>query len=101
MIYCIAEFEAKEGRADELFNALKQLEKETRVEQGCIQYIVMRKILNNYAKGDHKGIIFNEIWETEQDFNAHNESNHVQKFFKEQCLNENGSTLSWNVNCFS
>lgn len=100
MYYCIAEFEAKQDRELELFEALKGLEKETRVEKGCVQYKVMRKIKNEFAQGDSKGIIMNEIWETVEDFNVHNQSKHVQDFFKKECLSYSGSAESWNVNLF-
>ena len=100
MVYCIAEFKAKEGREQELFDALQGLEKETRVEKGCIMYKVMKKINNECAGGDHKGIIFNEIWETQEDFIVHNNAPHIGEFFQKECLDENGSAESWNVNLF-
>lgn len=99
-IYCIAEFKAKEGREDELFNALQALEEETHLEEGCIMYTVMRKVENKYATGEHYGIIFNEIWESEETFNKHNESKHVQDFFQKECLDNKGSAEKWNVNTF-
>jgi quinol monooxygenase YgiN len=100
MVYCIAEFKAKEGREDELFGILQGLEEETHKEKGCIQYKVMRKITNEFAGGESKGIIFNEIWETVEDFNVHNKADHITEFFTEQCLKETGSAESWNVNLF-
>lgn len=99
-LYCIAEFKAKEGREDELFNALQALEEETHQEDGCIMYKVMRKCENECATGDHKGIIFNEIWESDETFIRHNNSKHIQDFFQKECLDENGSALEWNVNTF-
>jgi len=100
MVYCIAEFKAKEGREQELFQALKALENKTHKEKGCIQYLVQRKIPNEYARGGHYGIIFNEIWETEEDFNNHNEAEHIQRFFQKECLSKDGSAECWNVNLF-
>lgn len=99
-LYCLAEFKAKEGREDELFNALQALEEETHKEKGCIMYTVMKKVPNEFATGTHYGIVFNEIWETEEDFNNHNRSKHIQDFFQENCLNENGPAELWNVNVF-
>ncbi|MBL0686510.1 MAG: antibiotic biosynthesis monooxygenase [Sulfurospirillum sp.] len=100
MVYCIAEFQAKSGRENELFEVLKSLEEKTCKEKGCIQYIVMKKIKNEFAKGKSKGIIFNEIWETAEDFNAHNKASHIEEFFQKHCLNKNGSANSWNINLF-
>ncbi len=103
MVYCTAFFKAKDGREDELFNALQGLEKETRAEKGCIQYKVMKCIENACSEGEfgkEYNILFNEIWETEEDFNIHNASKHVGDFFQKECLDGNGSAESWNVNLF-
>ena len=100
MVYCIAEFEAKENKEDELFHILQGLEEKTHKEKGCITYKVMKKIKNEYAQGEHKGIIFNESWDTVEDFNKHNQAKHITDFFEEQCLKETGLVKSWNVNLF-
>lgn len=102
-VYCTAFFEAKEGREEELFNALKGLEEETHKEKGCIQYKVMKCIENEFSAGEFGkkyNILFNEIWESVEDFNKHNQSDHVIKFFNTECVEETGSALSWNVNLF-
>lgn len=41
-VYCIAQFQPKAGREQELFEALQALEPNTLREDGCIQYIVTR-----------------------------------------------------------
>jgi len=102
-VYCTAFFKAKNGREEELFNILKGLEEETHKEKGCIQYKVMKCIENKFAEsefGKEYTILFNEIWETEEDFNNHNESAHITDFFTEQCLKETGSAEKWSVNLF-
>ena len=97
MIYCIAEFKAKPGRVDELYNNLKALESDTHKEKGCVQYLVMKRVPNKFATGKSGGIIFNEIWMSEEDFNLHNESKHVQDFFQKNCVDENGACAEFNV----
>lgn len=102
-VYCTAFFKAKEGREDELFNALQALEEETHKEKGCIQYRVMKCIENPFSEGEfgkEYNILFNEIWKTEEDFNNHNQSKHIGDFFQKECLDETGSAESWNVNLF-
>lgn len=100
-VYCIAEFKAKPGREDELFKALQGLEEETHKEKGCEVYKVMRKTESEYATGDSLGgIIFNEVWTSQEDFENHNQSKHITDFFQKECLDENGSAEKWNVNLF-
>ena len=100
VLYCTAEFTPKEGREEELFNKLKALEEETHKEKGCIQYIVMKKFDHKYGAGTHGGILFNEIWASEEDFENHCENKHIVDFFQNECIDENGSASSWNVNVF-
>jgi len=97
-VYCTAEFKAKEGREDELFNALKALEKPTHEEEGCVQYKVMRKIENEFAQGEHYGILMNEIWANEQAFEEHCQMPYIANFFESQCVSDLGSAAKWNVN---
>jgi quinol monooxygenase YgiN len=100
MVYCIAEFEAKEGREEDLFSALQGLEEETHKEKGCVFYKVMRKIENEFAGGEALGIIVNETWESAKDFSTHNQNKHIGDFFQKECLDPNGSAKNWNVNLF-
>lgn len=100
VLYCIAEFTPKEGREEELFIKLMALEEETHKEKGCIQYTVMKKFDHKYANGEHGGILFNEIWASEEDFENHCENKHIVDFFQNECIDENGSALKWNVNVF-
>jgi quinol monooxygenase YgiN len=97
MIYCVAEFKAKEGREDELFSKLQSLEKETRVEKGCFFYKVMKVTTSEFAGGESLGMIFNEHWNTKEDFETHCQTPHIVKFFTEECLEETGSAEKFNV----
>lgn len=100
MIYCTAEFKAKEGKEEELFKVLQALEEPTHKEAGCIQYKVMKKIEHKYAQGKHYGILFNEIWASIEAFEEHCEMPYIVDFFQTQCMNEDGLVEKWNVNIF-
>ncbi len=100
MIYCTAEFKAKKGKEDELFQTLKALEIPTHKESGCIQYKVMKKLPNKFAEGVHHGILFNEIWESLEAFEEHCQMPYIVEFFEKECLNENGLVEKYNVNIF-
>jgi quinol monooxygenase YgiN len=99
-LYCIAEFKAKLGREDDLFNSLQLLEKETSNEEGCEFYKVMKKVDNECATGEHMGMIVNEVWTSHETFIKHNNSKHITDFFQKECLDKNGSAEKWNVNVF-
>jgi len=99
-VYCIAEFTAKDGREQELYDKLNSLEAETHLENGCIMYSVMQQINNEYAKGTGHKIIMNEIWRDESSFNKHNNKDHILKFFNAECVDENGSCKDYNVRLF-
>ncbi len=100
MIYCTAEFKAKEGKEEELFKVLQALEEPTHKEPGCIQYKVMRKIENQYAQGEHYGILFNEIWESIEAFEEHCQMPYIVEFFENECAAADGLAEKWNVNIF-
>ena len=100
MIYCTAEFQAKEGKEEELFSVLQALEEPTHKEVGCIQYKVMRKIENPFAPGEHYGILFNEIWESVEIFEKHCQMPYIVEFFERECLSPDGLVEKYNVNIF-
>ncbi len=100
MIYCTAEFKAKEGKEKELFEVLKALEIPTHKEEGCIQYKVMKKIPNKFAEGEHYGILFNEIWESVEIFEKHCQMPYIVEFFEKECLSKDGLVEKYNVNIF-
>ena len=100
-IYCIASFKAKDGKEQELFEVLRSLEPQTTREDGCIQYIVTKHIPNDYATGTSFPIVFNEIWASKEDFEAHCNKPYITNFFESQCVNENGLVADFNVCVYS
>ncbi|NOQ30317.1 MAG: antibiotic biosynthesis monooxygenase [Helicobacteraceae bacterium] len=100
MVYCTAEFKAKEGKEHELIKTLKALEEPTRKEEGCIQYVCVKKIESEFAGGEHGGVLMNEIWQSVEIFEKHCQMPYVVKFFEEECLDPSGLVESFNVNLF-
>ena len=96
-IYCIASFEAKEGKEKELFEVLQSLEPKTTREDGCIQYIVTKKIEHPNAIGHSFPIVFNEIWESKEAFELHCNKPYITEFFQNHCINSNGLVKDFNV----
>jgi len=101
-IYCLARFKPKPGKEAELFEVLKALEPDTLREDGCLQYIVTRRIDNPCAGGSEEyPIVFNEIWRDKEAFEAHCNRRAIQHFFQTQCLDENGLVEAWDVNVYT
>jgi len=100
-IYCLAQFKPKAGKERELFEVLKALEPDTLREDGCLQYIVTRKIENPYATGESFPIVFNEIWADRESFEAHCQRKAIQDFFQTHCIDENGLVEAYNVCVYS
>ncbi|WP_457598352.1 putative quinol monooxygenase [Hydrogenimonas sp.] len=101
-IYCIARFRAKEGKEAELFEVLKSLEPDTLREDGCLQYIVTRRIENPCAGGSAEyPIVFNEIWADRESFEAHCNRRAIREFFETHCLAEDGIAEAWDVNVYT
>ncbi|MDA0146833.1 putative quinol monooxygenase [Vibrio sp. LaRot3] len=96
-VYCIAQFQPKPGKLDELFEVLKALEPNTLREDGCLQYTVTRHITTPFAEGDSYPIAFNEIWVDNESFEAHCQRAEIQQFFQEQCVAETGLVDKSNV----
>lgn len=95
-VYCIASFRAKEGKEQELIEALQTLEPKTLREDGCIQYIVTKQFSHPNATGSSFPIVFNEIWESQEAFELHCTKPYITGFFQEQC-GENGLVADFNV----
>ncbi|WP_353662383.1 putative quinol monooxygenase [Hydrogenimonas sp. SS33] len=97
-IYCIAQFRARKGREDELFETLKALEPDTLREDGCLRYVVTRKIEHPCAPGttDYP-IVFNEIWADDAAFTAHCRREAIQSFFQRECVDPEGAVEAYNV----
>ena len=100
-IYCLAHFKPKAGKEMELFELLKSLEPDTLREDGCIQYIVTRKIENPCADGEGFPIVFNEIWADRESFEAHCNRRAIREFFQKQCVDEEGLVEAYNVCVYS
>jgi len=96
-VYCIASFEAKDGKENELLEVLQALEPKTIREDGCIQYIVTKQITHPYATGSSFPIVFNEIWESQEAFELHCNKEYITSFFQNQCVDTNGLVKKFNV----
>lgn len=96
-LYCIASFEPKEGKFEELFSTLQALEPNTLREDGCLQYIVTRHTENPFAQGESYPIVFNEIWESVEAFESHCQREEITSFFERHCVDEAGLVAKFNV----
>jgi len=96
-VYCLAQFQAKFGKEAELFKVLQSLEPNSTREDGCLQYIVTRQITSPFAKGKSFSIVFNEIWQNMEAFEAHCQRPEIIHFFETYCLASDGLAESWNV----
>ena len=96
-VYCIASFEAKEGKEKELLKILQGLEPITTREDGCIQYLVTKQFSHPNANGKSFPIVFNEIWESREAFEFHCNKSYISDFFQKQCVDEAGLVKNFNV----
>lgn len=96
-LYCIASFEAKEGKEQELLETLQALEPLTLREDGCIQYIVTKQIEHPNAMGKSYPIVFNEIWQSKEAFELHCNKPYITNFFETHCVAEDGLVKDFNV----
>ena len=76
-VVCVAEFFAKEGKTDELIEALHVLMKPTHAEAGCIRYEL------NQRADDDRGITFIEKWKDKEAFDQHCATSYIAHFFNE------------------
>lgn len=100
-IYCIASFEAKENKEQELLEVLQSLEPKTLREDGCLQYIVTKHISHPNAMGKSFPIVFNEIWESKEAFELHCNKEYITSFFQKHCVDEDGLVKDFNVTVYS
>lgn len=100
-LYCIASFEPKEGKFEELFATLQALEPNSLREDGCLQYIVTGHRKNPFAEGESYPIVFNEIWESVEAFEAHCQRAEVVSFFERHCVDKDGLVAKSNVAVYS
>lgn len=96
-VYCIAQFLPKAGKEGELFSVLQSLEPNTLREDGCLQYVVTRKISSPFAEGSSFPIVFQEIWQNMEAFEAHCQRQEISAFFERYCLADDGLAEDWNV----
>lgn len=96
-VYCIASFEAKEGKEQELLEVLAALEPQTTREDGCIQYTVTKQFAHPNATGKSFPIVFNEIWASKEDFELHCNKPYISNFFETHCVKEDGLVKDFNV----
>ncbi len=89
-VYVLAQFKAKAGKEQELFNTLKALEPDSYREQGCIQYTVTRQIDHECATRNDYSIVFNEIWATAENWAAHGRRQQIQQFFESEVVSPEG-----------
>ena len=100
-VYCIAQFEPKPGKLEELFRVLQALEPETLREDGCVQYRITRHIHSPFAEGESFPLVFNEIWANMELFEEHCQKPYIKAFFEQQCVNPDGLVAKWNVCVYS
>ncbi len=100
-VYCLAQFQPKTGKEDQLFKVLQSLEPNTLRENGCLQYTVTRHIKSPFAEGTSYPIVFNEIWQDMVAFEAHCQRKEIVDFFNTYCVAEDGLAADWNVCVYS
>ena len=100
-VYCIAQFEPKPGKLEELFRVLQALEPDTLREDGCVQYRITRHISSPFAEGESFPLVFNEIWANREVFEEHCQKPYIKAFFEQQCVSPDGLVAKWNVCVYS
>ncbi len=76
-VVCVADFFAKEGKTDELIDALHVLIQPTRAEAGCVRYEL------NQRTDQPNGITFIEKWKDKQAFDEHCATPYIAHFFND------------------
>lgn len=74
-VVCVAEFHAKEGKTNELIDALHVLMKPTHKEAGCIRYELNQRV------DDPRWITFIEKWKDKQVFDEHCATDYIKDYF--------------------
>lgn len=74
-VVCVAEFFAKEGKADGLIAALYALMQPTHKEPGCIRYELNQRI------DDPRWVTYIEKWKDKQSFDTHCSMPYITHFF--------------------
>jgi quinol monooxygenase YgiN len=76
-LVCVAEFHAKENKADELLDALHSLMNPTHRETGCIRYEL------NQREDDPRWLTFIEKWSDRPAFDEHVAMPYIKHYFDE------------------
>ena len=76
-VVCVAEFFAKDGKTEELIDALHALMKPTHAEAGCIRYEL------NQRTDQPNGITFIEKWTDKKAFDEHCATSYIVNFFND------------------
>ena len=100
-VYVIAQFRAKEGKEEALFEVLKALEPNSRKEAACLQYILTRQIDHPSATRSDYSILFNEVWADAASWTAHGEQPEIKAFFQQHVLDENGLVADAQVTAYT
>jgi quinol monooxygenase YgiN len=74
-LVCVAEFLAREGKAEELIFALHSLIEPTHKEPGCLRYEL------NQRSDDSRRITFIEKWKDREAFDLHCSMPYIKYFF--------------------
>jgi quinol monooxygenase YgiN len=74
-VVCVAEFFAKEGKADHLIAALHALMEPTHKEPGCIRYELNQRV------DDPRWITYIEKWKDRTAFDTHCGTSYITHFF--------------------
>jgi quinol monooxygenase YgiN len=76
-VVCVADFFAKEGKTEELIDALHVLIKPTHAEPGCVRYEL------NQRADNPSGITFIEKWKDKKVFDEHCNTPYITHFFND------------------
>jgi quinol monooxygenase YgiN len=74
-VVCVAEFRAKEGKTEELLDALHRLMEPTHKEAGCIRYELNQRV------DDPRWITFIEKWKDRKIFDEHCAMPYITDYF--------------------
>jgi quinol monooxygenase YgiN len=74
-VVCVAEFRAKEGKTEELIDALHRLMEPTHKEAGCIRYELNQRV------DDPRWITFIEKWKDRKIFDEHCAMPYITDYF--------------------
>jgi quinol monooxygenase YgiN len=74
-VVCVAEFQAKDGKTDDLVSALHSLMEPTHKEPGCIRYELNQRI------DDPRWVTYIEKWKDKKSFDEHCAMSYITNYF--------------------